>query len=190
MPLTKAERSQRAKDAILTAARREFAARGYRGTTIRAVAASATIDPSMVIRYFGSKRELFVAATDADLQLPDLASVPAGRMGYVVAAHFLDLWENQGPQGPLWIVLASAVNDEAAREQAITIIQSQLKQVVGRVAADTATIGDRTALIAAHLLGLALCRFMIQLPEAVSLDRDRLLDSLGKTIQRYLTEDL
>lgn len=190
MPLTKAERSQRAKEAILAAARREFAARGYKGATIRAVAAGADIDPSMVIRYFGSKRDLFAAAAGVDLRLPDLTSVPSGRMGHVVAGHFLDLWEKQGPEGSLWIVLASAANDEAAREQAITIIQSQLRQVVERVDPDPATSGMRTGLIASHLLGLALCRFLIRLPEAVDLDRDRLLDVLGDTIQRYLTDDL
>ena len=46
------KRSDRTKAAILQAARERLAAHGYDRTTIRAVAADAGIDPSMVMRYF------------------------------------------------------------------------------------------------------------------------------------------
>jgi AcrR family transcriptional regulator len=58
------ERSRAARDAILTAARRRFTEEGYERTTIRTVAADAGIDPSMVMRYYGSKDGLFSAAVD------------------------------------------------------------------------------------------------------------------------------
>jgi hypothetical protein len=48
---------------------------GYERTTIRQVATDANIDPSMVMRYYGSKDGLFAAAVD-DLELPDLSAVP------------------------------------------------------------------------------------------------------------------
>ena len=49
-----------------------------RATTGRAsasVAAAARIDPSMVMRYYGSKQGLFAAAAHVDLLLPDLSGV-------------------------------------------------------------------------------------------------------------------
>ena len=52
---------------ILAAARQRFAESGFERATIRAIAADANIDPSMVMRYFGNKDQLFAAAADFDL---------------------------------------------------------------------------------------------------------------------------
>ena len=58
---------------ILAAAKQRFAESGFERATIRAIAADANIDPSMVMRYFGNKDLLFAAAADFDLQIPDLS---------------------------------------------------------------------------------------------------------------------
>jgi AcrR family transcriptional regulator len=79
--------------AILAAARRRFAADGFERTTIRAIAADAGIDPSMVMRYYGSKDGLFSAAADLDLQLPDLAAVPREQLGETLRRHWVARWE-------------------------------------------------------------------------------------------------
>ena len=60
-------KSDRTRTAILAAARRLFAERGYEATTVRDVATSASIDPAMVIRYFGNKDGLFAQAADFEL---------------------------------------------------------------------------------------------------------------------------
>ena len=87
-------RSEGTRRTILEAARATFATRGYEQTTIRAVAAQAGIDPSMVMRYFGSKAGLFTAASTMDLHPPDLRSVPARRRGEHLVRHFVDRWES------------------------------------------------------------------------------------------------
>jgi hypothetical protein len=48
---------------ILAAARGEFAEHGWAGTTIRAVARAADVDPALVYHYFESKEGLLDAAT-------------------------------------------------------------------------------------------------------------------------------
>ena len=73
-------RSDRTKAAILRATRERLAAHGYDRTTIRAVAADAGIDPSMVMRYFGNKAQLFDAALDIDLRVPDLTGAPPAEL--------------------------------------------------------------------------------------------------------------
>src|ERR671917_219946 len=74
------DRSLPAREAILGAARARFAADGYDRATVRAIAADAGIDPSMVMRYFGSKRQLFALTAEFDLRLPDLPPPrPVGR---------------------------------------------------------------------------------------------------------------
>src|SRR3954464_6086951 len=81
------------KAVILAAARERFAESGFERATIRAIAADANIDPSMVMRYFGNKDELFAAAADFDLQIPDLSDVNRKQLGARLVAHFLDRWE-------------------------------------------------------------------------------------------------
>lgn len=51
---------------ILVAARQEFAVHGFDGATIRAIAAAAGVDPSLVMQHYGSKAALFGSA----VQLP------------------------------------------------------------------------------------------------------------------------
>ena len=62
--MTKPTKSARTRSAILDAAQRLFAEHGYDGTTVRDIAAQASIDPAMVIRYFGNKDELFAQAAE------------------------------------------------------------------------------------------------------------------------------
>ena len=82
-PAAPNRKSDRTRLAILQAAKAEFAEHGYDRANIRAIAAIASIDPSMVMRYFGNKEGLFAAAVDVDLRLPDLRHVPrAGWGGY------------------------------------------------------------------------------------------------------------
>jgi AcrR family transcriptional regulator len=66
---------------ILAAARERFAESGFERATIRAIAADANIDPSMVMRYFGNKDQLFAAAAEFDLQFPDLSGVDRSELG-------------------------------------------------------------------------------------------------------------
>jgi hypothetical protein len=59
-------RSAASRAEIPRAARVRFAADSYQKATIRAIAADASIDPSMVMRYYGTKAKLFTAAVDVD----------------------------------------------------------------------------------------------------------------------------
>lgn len=51
---------------ILEAARAEFATHGYESATIRAIAARAGVDPSLVMQHHGSKAALFRSAVRLD----------------------------------------------------------------------------------------------------------------------------
>ena len=66
--------------AILAEARTLFAAQGYAGTSVRAVAAAAGVDAALVHHYFGSKDDLFLAALELPLDPREvLLPVAAGR---------------------------------------------------------------------------------------------------------------
>ena len=54
-------RGERTRQRLLDAAESLFAAKGFHGVTVRAIAKTADADPALVAYYFGGKRELFDA---------------------------------------------------------------------------------------------------------------------------------
>jgi AcrR family transcriptional regulator len=177
-------RSDATRAAILTAARERFANDGYERATIRAIAADAGIDPAMVMRYYGSKDKLFAAAAEFDLRLPDLAALPRQHVGAALVDHFLHRWEDDET---LMALLRAASTNTAAAERMRSIFTDQVLPVVAALGPDPGQAPVRAGLAASQILGMALCRYVLQLPPAATLDRKEILQWLGPTIQRYLT---
>lgn len=175
--------SQETKAAILHAAQERFAADGYDRTTIRAVAADAGIDPSMVMRYFGSKQLLFARAADFDLRLPDLSDVPLDQVGQVIAGHLIDRWE---ADNALRILLRTAVTNDEAAQRMRSIFGTQVAPVINKVTSDPAEAAKRAGLVATQALGLALCRYVLRLPPVVAMNREDVIEWLGPTLHRYI----
>jgi AcrR family transcriptional regulator len=177
--------SQDTKAAILAAARERFGTAGFQAATIRAIAADAGIDPSMVMRYFGSKDQLFAAVAEFDLRFPDFTAIDRAQVGRSLVSHFLDRWEGSEDSDALVILLrSSATNDDAAQRMQ-QIFSVQLQPLVASLA-PAAESGRRAGLIATQILGMAWCRFVLQLPPVVTMTRAEIVDSVGPTIQRYL----
>lgn len=184
---TTSRRSDATRAAILDAARRRFAQDGFHKATIRAIAAEADIDPSMVMRYYGNKEGLFGAALDIDLELPDLGVVAEDSLGEVLVRRFLELWEVPPGNEILLTILRSALTDDTMVEHIRQrVFAEQLMPMVLRVG-DPADAPRRAGLIASQMLGLALCRYVLQLPPVVALTPAQIAAEIGPTLQRYLT---
>ena len=173
--------------AILRAAQARFAADGYQRATIRAIAADAGIDPSMVMRYYGNKADLFATAVDIDLRLPDLTTIPRRQLGTTLVKHFLNRWEDSPDSDALLLLLRSAATDRSAAERLRGVFRSQLAPAVKALVDDPVEATERAGLVATQMLGLALCRAILRLPPVVNLDASALATRIGPTIQRYLT---
>jgi AcrR family transcriptional regulator len=178
-------RSEPARRAILGAARAMFAARGFEGTTTRAVAARAGVDPSMVMRYFESKAGLFTAAVTMDLKVPDLRSVPPGDRGELLVRLFIDRWEDPDRDDEMIALIRTAATSETVARQ----IQSVFGQLVTKPIADLGDeqAAERGTFIVAQLLGLGLCRYILRLQPLASLPPDAVVAAVAPSIQRYLT---
>ncbi|MDQ0963838.1 AcrR family transcriptional regulator [Streptomyces sp. B4I13] len=88
------------RESIVSAARALFLERGYRHTTVRAVAAAAGVDPALIAYHFGSKKGLFAdvmqfqcanALVMDDVLGGDPATLPDRLIDAVT-----DLWEDAG----------------------------------------------------------------------------------------------
>jgi AcrR family transcriptional regulator len=182
----KTKKSEATQAAILAAARQLFAERGYDRTTIRDVAARAEIDPAMVIRYFGSKDDLFVHAADFDLKVPDIGAIDRAKMGEMLIRHFLELWEGENRNKSLPLLLRSAASNEYAARKVREVFASQVLPALARAGA-TSGAASRAALVSSQLLGLAFLRYVLKLPPVVQMSHDDIVRHVGRTLQRYVT---
>ena len=171
------------KSVILAAARQRFAESGFERATIRAIAADANIDPSMVMRYFGNKDQLFAAAADFDLQIPELTDVNRDQLGERLVTHFMNRWE--GDEALVLLLRSSTTNPEAAQRMR-EIFAGQLLPAVTKLNPDAPA--RRAGLVATQVLGMALCRYVLQVPPVVGMSRDELIAWLAPTVQRYLAD--
>jgi AcrR family transcriptional regulator len=162
-----------------------FAARGYDGTTIRAVAAQASVDASMVMRYFRSKAGLFTAAVSMDLPAPDLRSAPASRRGELLVRHFISRWEDPVRGDEMIALLRTAVTSETVAGQLQGIVGQLLIEPIASLGEEQAA--ERGTLIAGQLLGLALCRYILRFEPLASLPPDDVVAAVAPSVQRYLT---
>ena len=178
------------REAILAAARRSFAARGYDATTIRGVARAAGVDGALVAHYFGAKDGLFAAA----MELPGapseaLAEALEGdddELGARIVSAFLSVWDGPAGGSPLMALLRSATASDRA---ASVLREFAEREIVGRLAA---RIGGpdaelRASLTAAHMLGLGVARHVVGIEPVASADPAELAAMIGPRIQGYLT---
>lgn len=178
------KKSERTREAILSAARHLFAKHGYETTTVRDVAERARIDPAMVMRYFGSKEGLFAQAASVELELPSPADMDKADMGRTMVEHFLEIWEGAGSKQGMAVLLRSAASNSYA---AAKMREAFLAQVMPFITAigEPDSASRRAGLVASQLLGLAVCRYVLKLPPVVALSRAEIVTALGPTLQRY-----
>ena len=185
----KTAKSQRTREAILKAAQELFAEQGYERATIRDIAARASIDPAMVIRYFGSKEGLFASATAFDLRLPDLAAIPKDEIGAMLVAHFLEVWEGPRSNGSLTSLLRAAATNDDAAATVRGIFGGQVVPMLARVV-PLPELPMRAGLVATQIMGFAITRYVLKVPPVVALTREQIVKLLGPTMQRYVVGQL
>ena len=179
-----------ARTAILDAARAAFAAHGYSGASIRAIAGAAEVDPALVHHYFGTKSELFAAAMSLPLDpsqvLPGvLAGDPAGA-GERLVRFFLSVWEEPASRAPILALIRSALTHEDAAEMLRGYVADALVASIGQtVEGPEAEL--RATLAVAQLLGMAMGRYLLRVEPLVSADVETLVRRLAPVLQQHLT---
>ena len=179
--------------AILDAARASFAERGLSGTSVRAVAARAGVDPALVHHYFGTKSGLFAAAMELPLDpaavVPVLLEPGLDGLGERLVRFFLRVWDEPGPRARIQAILRSALTEEAA---AALLREFVTREVLGRVAAaiDADDAPLRASLAGTQLVGLGLLRYIVRVEPLASADADTVVAAIAPTLQRYLTGEL
>ena len=178
---------------ILSAARDEFAEHGWAGTTMRAVARAADVDPALVYHYFGSKEALLDASTNPPQRwLESVASTwatPVNDLGEALLRLMLGAWADDEIGPVLRAVLLTAAHDEATREKLRRVVESSLMGV-SQLGVDEQDRLVRSGLVSSQIMGLAMMRFVWKIEPVASLTDDELVAAVSPNLQHYIQGDL
>ncbi len=181
------------KETILVAARAAFAAGGYEGTSVRAVARAADVDPALVHHFYGTKHELFLAALqlpgDFTEALPALLNGDVERLGERLVQFFLGLVDTEETRGPLLTLIQAAMTNQQAAELLRVFVT---EQIISRIVAvlDVPAPQLRATLVGSQLVGLAVLRHVVRLPPLATAEATAVIAAVAPTVQRYLTGEL
>jgi AcrR family transcriptional regulator len=181
MVSTRARNAQETRADILAAARSRFGADGYERTTLRAVAADVGVDAALVIRYFGSKQDLFAAAAEFTLHLPDLTGIDPDRVAEVLLPKFFAVWEDDTTFVAL---LRAAMTSATAADTMRGVFATQVAPVLAAVAPDHPA--QRAGLMGAFIIGLATTRYVLNNPAVAQLSHDDLILWAGPVVRHLL----
>lgn len=178
------------RERILAAARHDFSRSGFDGTTIRAIAAQAKVDPALVLHYFESKDGVFRAAVrfpvDPAEFIPGLVAPGVDGLGDRLVRFFVDTWDSPAGNAMLGVIRSVVANEDAAMLMREFITREVLGRLAKAIEVDEPQL--RASLAGAQLIGMAMLRYVVKVEPIASADADQVVAWLGPTIQRYFTD--
>jgi AcrR family transcriptional regulator len=178
---------------IVAAARDEFAQHGWAGTTIRAVAREADVDPALVYHYFGSKEGLLDAATNPPQKwLENVAKVwttPIEDLGGALSKLLLASWADDEIGPTLRAILQTAAHEPSTREKLRRVVEGSLMGV-SQLGSDERDRLIRSGLVASQMMGFALMRYVWKIEPIASMTDDEAIAAIAPNLQHYVEGDL
>ena len=156
-PTPKQRDSERTKAKILAVAQEAFATYGYSQTGIRDIAGKAEVSSPLVLRYFGSKPELFEVALTDLLGTDTLFSGNHDRFGATLASILADA--TREIKQPSMILLSVA--DPEARKIATRVVR---KKVLNQLADWLGPPQSKERALEIIMLGMGFVLFTRQMP--------------------------
>ena len=181
MTVTRPRNASQTRADILLAARRRFGAEGYERTTLRAVAADVGVDAALVIRYFGSKQDLFAAAADFSIDLPDLSGVDPDEVAGILLPRFFAVWEEDET---FLALLRAAMTSPVAADALRKVFATQVAPKLITATPDNPI--QRTGLMGAFVIGLATTRYVLKNPPIATLSREELTRWAAPVVRQLL----
>src|ERR687897_2690138 len=180
------------REAIVAAARRQFAELGYDRATIRGIAGEAGVDAALVVRFHGSKDALFrdvMALPPAVAEAMErLAEGPRVTLGRRLAEVVVGLLEDPRSRA----IVLGRIRSASSHPDAAALVRETVTRDVGRL---VATLTDdepeiRAVLVGSQIVGLALARHVVRVEPLASLPAADVIDYLAPTFQHYLVGTL
>jgi AcrR family transcriptional regulator len=177
-----------ARDRLLEAARARFASDGFDRASLRAIAADAGVDASLVRHHFGDKNGLLIATMQlpvdpAELLRSMVAAGPDG-LGPRLVAGFLGAWDvhHEVFSGLIRTTVATA---EAAPPALDVLRNVVLGSLVGVLDGPDGEL--RANLVAAQMIGMAVLRYVLRVQPLASAPAEQVVRQYGPVVQSLIT---
>jgi len=176
------------RERIAAAARSQFAEQGYERATFRAIAGAAGVDPALVVHFYGSKEQLFREVMALPPQIADalvhVADGPPEAAGRRLAEAVIAAFENPASR----TVVVGRIRCATTHPDAAALVRETVSNDLLRLA--SALTDDRpdtrAVLVGAHVVGIALARYIVRVEPLASMSPSDVVDVLEPTFQRYL----
>jgi AcrR family transcriptional regulator len=181
-----------AREAILAQARRQFAERGYRGTTLRSIGTAAGVDPRLVLHYFGSKQELFIQSVELPVEpeqvIAHVFQGAADGAGQRAAELLLGVLDDATSRRSLLALLRAAVTEPEAAELIRDLLtRRMLLPIASRLGGERPEL--RASFVASQLVGIVVVRYVVGLRPLVEASREDIVAALVPVFEHYLQGD-
>ncbi|WP_418274903.1 TetR/AcrR family transcriptional regulator [Isoptericola jiangsuensis] len=184
---------QGTREAVLDAARAEFAELGYDAVSVRGVARRAGVDPGTVRHWFEGKAALLTASLGLDGIDPQAAvraavDGPVEGLGERIVRAATQLW-GADDGATVRVAIPAALADPELRGLLPQLLGAHvLGPLIHRLGVPDAEL--RATLVGSQVVGVLMLRHVLEVEPLASMDADTLAAHVGPTLQRYLTGEL
>ncbi|MBB3664752.1 AcrR family transcriptional regulator [Prauserella sediminis] len=168
------------REAIRAAAERLFLDRGYARTPVRDIAGAAGVNAALVIRYFGSKEELFLETMRLTIDDEPLLDVPIESFGRRFVEVVLSTDDIRG----VYLALVRGSGESRIAERLREVHEQAL--VAPLRARLSGADADLRARMAAAAVGGLLYSLWVVGDEDLAADRDELVARYGAIVQQLV----
>lgn len=168
--------------ALLRAARRRFSLHGYADVTLRDVAADADVSAALVVKYFGSKENLFAEAVSFEQDAAVLLDCELPGLGEHLVRTLLEA-HDRTQSDPLLRAVFTATRPGGA-EFRRNFERQFVAALVARLTGPDAQL--RVELVCAHLIGLGAARLALRGEAITAEPAERLVAVFAPLLQSYL----
>lgn len=173
---------------LLDEAVQQFAAQGFRATSLRAITKAVGVDVSMVRHFFGSKEGLYREAVFQQLKLdhrilPILDGEPS-TLGERLTKAYVAMWEQPETANLVRALFRSALDAESEREHFQHMFSVQFQRAAGHL--PEGVDPKHLALAASQLMGTCVVRYLLHLDPLASMSTSEFIEYLSPSIQAGL----
>jgi AcrR family transcriptional regulator len=177
--------AEASRAAILVAAREVFAERGYAGATIREIARRAEVTHGLVMRHFGSKEQLLVAALPGTRHIPEIVAGDPATLPERIASSFVEQTESADSDHAIIALIRSAASGDEAAMRVYQALEGSAVNAYREILTgpDAKVYVD---LLAALLIGVTFSRHVARSGALAEMTAEELTEYLSAAVRALL----
>ncbi|MFI6357996.1 TetR family transcriptional regulator [Streptomyces sp. NPDC050743] len=176
----------RHREAILEAAAQAFAERGYDRATVREIARRAGVTHGLVLRHFGSKEALFLAAVPGTREVVQLADESGQSLSTRIAQSYVRRLEDSAGTDPFIALIRSAAIDDRAAGSLYRAMEDLTSTTYGRLL-NADAVEHRLPFVAGLLIGVTFSRYVVKAGALAEMSRESFTEHLAQSLDALLS---